>query len=116
MYAALLGEVDGVRLISPEQLREITAVAVDDIDQVFGNRARMALGYAIGRPATDSAESAAYADDTTVFGWSGVGGSHASADTASGVTLALTKNRFTSADFSTATQIAGIVTQALSRS
>src|SRR5215210_2927636 len=27
MYAALLGEVDGVRLVSPEQLREISAVA-----------------------------------------------------------------------------------------
>jgi CubicO group peptidase (beta-lactamase class C family) len=116
MYAALLGEVDGVRLISPERLREISAVAVDDVDQVFGNRARMALGYAIGRPATGSAESAVPDDDATVFGWSGVGGSHASADTATGVTLALTKNRFTSADFSTAARIAGIVTQALSRS
>jgi CubicO group peptidase (beta-lactamase class C family) len=116
LYAALLGDVDGERLISPERLREISAVAVDDVDQVFGNRAKMALGYAIGRPATGSAESAAPADVATVFGWSGVGGSHASADTATGVTLALTKNRFTSADFSSAAQIAGIVTQALSRS
>jgi CubicO group peptidase (beta-lactamase class C family) len=119
MYAALLGEVDGVQLISPERLQEISAVAVDDVDQVFGNRVRMALGYIIGRPATgsaESAESAGAADDATVFGWSGVGGSHASADTATGVTFALTKNRFTSADFSTAAQIAGIVTQALSRS
>jgi CubicO group peptidase (beta-lactamase class C family) len=113
MYAALLGEVGSVRLISPERLREISAVAVDDVDQVFGNRARMALGYAIGRPATGPAESLSPADDASVFGWSGVGGSHASADTATGVTFALTKNRFTSADFSAAAQIAGIVTQAL---
>jgi len=28
MYAALLGEVDGVRLISPERLRETTAVSI----------------------------------------------------------------------------------------
>jgi CubicO group peptidase (beta-lactamase class C family) len=113
LYAALLGEVDGMRLISPERLRKISAVAVDDVDQVFGNRARMALGYAIGRPATGPAESTAPANDATVFGWSGVGGSHASADTATGVTFALTKNRFMSADFSTAAQIAGIVTQTL---
>jgi CubicO group peptidase (beta-lactamase class C family) len=114
MYAALLGEVDGVRLISPERLREISAVALDGVDQVFGNRARMALGYALGRPATRPAESAAQDNDATVFGWSGVGGSHASADTATGVAFALTKNRFTSADFSTAAQIAETVTQALS--
>src|SRR5262249_43162392 len=44
LYAAVLGEVDGVRLISPDHLREIAAVAVDDVDQVFGNSARMALG------------------------------------------------------------------------
>jgi CubicO group peptidase (beta-lactamase class C family) len=116
MYAALLGDVDGVRLISPERLQEISAVALDDIDQVFGNQARMALGYAIGRPVTGTVEAAAPAHDASVFGWSGVGGSHASADTATGVTLALTKNRFISADFSTAAQIAAIVTRALSTS
>jgi CubicO group peptidase (beta-lactamase class C family) len=32
MYAALLGEVDGVRLISPERLREVSAVAMSGID------------------------------------------------------------------------------------
>jgi CubicO group peptidase (beta-lactamase class C family) len=116
LYAALLGEVDGVRLISPERLGEISAVVVDDVDQVLGNRARMALGYVIGRPAPQAPESPVPADDSTVFGWSGVGGSHASADTATGVAFALAKNRFTSADFSTAAQIAGIVTQALAKS
>jgi CubicO group peptidase (beta-lactamase class C family) len=116
LYAALLGKLDGVRLISPERLGEVSAVAVDDVDQVFGNRARMALGYVIGRPAPQTPESRVPADDSTVFGWSGVGGSHASADTATGVAFALTKNRFTSADFSTAAQIAGIVTQALAKS
>ena len=34
--AALLGEVDGVRLISPEGLREVSAVAMSGTDQIFG--------------------------------------------------------------------------------
>lgn len=99
-------------MISPERLREIVAVAVDDIDQVFGNHAQMALGYAIGRPMPPSPESPAPPNTATVFGWSGVGGSHASADTATGIAFALTKNRFTTTDFSTAAHIAEIVTRA----
>jgi CubicO group peptidase (beta-lactamase class C family) len=113
LYAALLGEVDGVQLISPERLRAVTAVAVDDIDQVFGNHARMTLGYSIGRPAANPSASPEQPDTPTIFGWSGVGGSHASADTATGVAFAVTKNRFTTTDFSTAAQIAEIVTKAL---
>ncbi len=107
LYAALLGEVDGVRLISPERLRKISAVAVEGIDQVFGNPARMSLGYSIFRPSQNPTDS------LTAFGWSGVGGSHASADTATGIALAVTKNRFTTTDFSTAAQVADIVTKAL---
>ena len=114
LYAALLGEMDDVRLISPERLREVSAVAVDDVDQIFGNHAQMALGYAIGRPTTNPPESPASRDTSTVFGWSGVGGSHASADTTTGIALAVTKNRFTTTDFSTAAHVAEIVTQALS--
>lgn len=113
LYAALLGEVDGVRLISPERLREVSAVAIEGVDQVFGNPARMTLGYTIGRPMPNPSESPAQPDTSTVFGWSGVGGSHASADTATGIAFALTKNRFTSADFGTAAHVAEIVTKAL---
>lgn len=107
LYAALLGEVDGVRLVSPERLRALAAVAVEGTDQVFGNHARMSLGYSLGRPSLNPSDS------STAFGWSGVGGSHASADTATGIALAVTKNRFTTTDFSTAAQIADIVTNAL---
>jgi len=114
LHAALLGAVDGVRLISPERLRELSTVAVDDVDQVFGNRARMALGYVIGRPMPNPPESPHPPDTTTAFGWSGVGGSSAYADSVTGITFALTKNRFTSADFSSAAHITDIVTQALS--
>jgi len=84
-----------------------SAVAVEGTDQVFGNTARMSLGYSLGRPTENPSDS------STAFGWSGVGGSHASADTATGTALAVTKNRFTSADFSTAAHIADVVTKAL---
>ena len=49
MYAALLGEVDGVRLISPERLREVSAVAMSGTDQIFGFPTSWGLGYAIGQ-------------------------------------------------------------------
>jgi CubicO group peptidase (beta-lactamase class C family) len=106
MYAALLGEVDGVRLISPQRLREVTAVAVDDVDQVMGNPAVWGLGYAIGRPGSDGHEA------PTAFGFAGAGGSWAWADTATGVAVALAKNRLTG-DFSAAERIAGLVTEAV---
>ena len=106
MFAALLGEVDGVRLISPERLREISAVAFSGVDQLMGFPSTWALGYSIGRLGTDPQET------PTVFGMGGVGGSYAYADTATGVAFALTKNRLTPG-FDAAERVAGIVTRAL---
>jgi CubicO group peptidase (beta-lactamase class C family) len=106
MYAALLGEVNGVRLISSERLREVSAVAFSGVDQIFGNPSTWALGYAIHRPGADPQEP------STAFGMGGVGGSYAYADTATGIAFALTKNRLT-ADFSAAEQVAGIVMEAV---
>lgn len=106
MYAALLGEVDGVRLISPERLREVSAPAFSGVDQIMGNPVSWSLGYAIGRIGTEAQET------PTVFGMGGVGGSFASADTATGTTFALTKNRLTP-DFTAAEQVAGIVARAV---
>ena len=106
MYAALLGEVGGVRLVSPGRLREVSAVAFRGDDQIFGSPATWALGYTIGRPGADPQET------PTVFGWGGAGGSYACADTATGVAFALTKNRLT-ADFTAAELVAGIVTKSV---
>ena len=106
MYAALLGEVDGVRLISPERLREVSAPAFSGVDEVMGNPVSWALGYAIEHIETDQQET------STVFGMGGAGGSYAYADTTTGVSFALTKNRLTS-DFGAAEQVAGIVTKAV---
>jgi CubicO group peptidase (beta-lactamase class C family) len=103
MYAALLGEVDGVRLISPERLREVTSVAADGTDQIFGNPATWGLGYAIGHPASTAAQT------PTWFGMAGAGGSAAYADTATGTVIAVTKNRLTQ-DFDAFTRVGEIVT------
>jgi CubicO group peptidase (beta-lactamase class C family) len=105
MYAALLTEVDGVRLISAERLREATAVSSSGMDQVFGNPTTWGLGYAIGGLGAPQ-------DATTVFGVGGVGGSFACGDTATGIAFAVTKNRLTP-DFSAATELREIVRKAL---
>ena len=105
MYAALLDEVDGVRLLSPRRLRAATAVAASGVDEVFGMPSAWGLGYAIGLPGSTAQ------DTPTAFGVGGAGGSFACADTASGIAFALTKNRLT-ADFTAATQLSQIVTGA----
>jgi CubicO group peptidase (beta-lactamase class C family) len=102
MYAALLGEVDGVRLVSPERLREISAVSFAGVDQVFGNPAKWGLGYGIGRPGADAEATA------SVFGVPGAGGSAAYADTATGIAVAVTKNRLTG-DFAVPAKISELI-------
>jgi CubicO group peptidase (beta-lactamase class C family) len=106
LYAALLGEVDGVRLLSPERLAEVTAVSSSGTDEVFGMPTTWGLGYGIGGPdVTDPGPQ-------TTFGYGGVGGSFACGDTASGVAWAVTKNRVSS-DFSTSTRIGQLITGVL---
>src|SRR4051812_46024648 len=84
-----LGDVDGVRLLTPERLREATRPVVSGIDEVFGMPCTWALGYALGAPGGDQAHTA------TVFGMGGAGGSFACGDTATGTAVAITKNRLT---------------------
>lgn len=102
VLAALLGEVDGVRLVSPERLREITAVAMRGQDQVFGNEASWALGFGVGRLGSTPEES------PTCFGWPGGGGSYAFLDTATGLTFAMMRNRL-APDLTTAVQLSNLV-------
>jgi CubicO group peptidase (beta-lactamase class C family) len=101
MYAALIGEVDGVRLVSPERLAAASKMAVDGQDEVFGNEVRWSLGYAMGAPFVEE-------HSETTFGMGGAGGSWAGADTATGTSLAVTKNLLTE-NFDTSTQIARMV-------
>lgn len=98
VYAAML---DG-RLIAPDQLAELSSVAFEGTDQVFGNPARLALGYPLGRI------GAAPDEPPTAFGWPGGGGSYAYADPSSGTSFAVTKNRL-APDFATAGRLSDIV-------
>jgi CubicO group peptidase (beta-lactamase class C family) len=102
MYAAMLGEVDGLRLLSPERLRQATTAPVSGVDEVFGMPTTWALGYAIGVPGGSPENS------QTAFGVGGVGGSFAFGDSATGIAFGMTKNRLTR-DFSAATQVIQLV-------
>ncbi|MGY0007736.1 serine hydrolase domain-containing protein [Micromonospora sp. I033] len=84
MYAALLGPVDGVRLISPERLRQVSAVAVRAEEWVFGQETTFGLGYAV--------------DADGSFGTAGSGGSLAFAYPALGLTVAAVRNRLGAGD------------------
>ena len=107
MYAALIGDVDGVRLVSPARLHEATSAPVSGVDEIFGMPTTWALGYAIGVPGR------APQDPASAFGVGGVGGSFAFGDTATGISFALTKNRLTQ-DFNASAEIARLVISSLS--
>ena len=109
MYAALLGQVDGVRLISPERLRQVSAVAMSGVDQVFGFPTTWGLGYSVGQFLSNAQET------QHIFGTGGVGGSYAYADTASGIAFALTKNWLVPT-FETAERVTAIVKRAFAKS
>ncbi|MFB9240043.1 serine hydrolase domain-containing protein [Plantactinospora siamensis] len=76
MYAALLGEVDGVRLISADRLRRVSAPAVSGPDWTLGGELTGALGYGIEGP---------------MFGCDGLGGSIAGAAPGLGLAFAATR-------------------------
>jgi CubicO group peptidase (beta-lactamase class C family) len=79
MYAALMGEVDGVRLVSPARLKEITTVVTQGPDWAFGGDLPKTLGYA------------AQAGGAR-FGWSGSGGSLAGCYPSLGLAVAVSRN------------------------
>lgn len=106
LYAALLGEVDGLRLVTPQRLAEATAISSSGPDQVFGMPTTWGLGYSIGKLGSTPEASA------TAFGVGGVGGSFAYGDSATGIAFALTKNRIAN-DFNTATTISQLVDELL---
>ncbi|OLE21855.1 MAG: serine hydrolase [Catenulispora sp. 13_1_20CM_3_70_7] len=111
MYAALLGEVGGVRLISPARLAEATTLATDGLDdQSTGGPATYGLGYLLGGPgARPAADGSA-----TMFGFVGIGGTGAYADRATGVSFAVTKNRMNPVDATVAEQVGAMVAEAYS--
>ncbi|MFI5925629.1 serine hydrolase domain-containing protein [Micromonospora sp. NPDC051543] len=85
MLAALIGEVDGVRLISPARLRAVTTPdGPPGPEWVFGQETTWGLGYAV--------------DDDGSFGAAGSGGSLAYAYPELGLTVAATKTLLAAGD------------------
>ncbi|MDT6986619.1 serine hydrolase domain-containing protein [Streptomyces lusitanus] len=85
MYAALIGEVDGVRLLSPVALALATQEEVSGKDQVMLIPSRFSAGYML------STENNPLIGPSS-FGHTGRGGSLAFADPEHGVTFSYTMN------------------------
>ena len=86
MYAMLIDQVDGVRLLQPETLARAARVAVDGPDRVIMIRTSFGLGFSLP-PMLGAACRAGS------FGHPGAGGSLAFADPGSRMTLAYIPNR-----------------------
>lgn len=84
LYDALLAG----RILDHDRFLAAVKPAFSGTDAIFGNRATWALGYALGLPAEPEPVT------RSVFGMGGAGGSHAWADTATGVSFAVTRTRF----------------------
>jgi CubicO group peptidase (beta-lactamase class C family) len=87
MYAALLGHIDGVELVSRDRRTTMAAPTFSGTDQVVGIPTTLALGYSPARPGgVDSRPG-------STFGFLGSNGSAAYADIDSGVAVAVMRNR-----------------------
>jgi CubicO group peptidase (beta-lactamase class C family) len=105
MYAALVGDVDGVHLLPPARARAIVTNPFHGIDQIYGNPATWGLGYSLGRLGAEPGT------DPGVFGMGGAGGTFGCADLITGTAFAVTKNLQTMT-FDTAAEIGRIVAEA----
>ncbi|UWP82422.1 serine hydrolase domain-containing protein [Dactylosporangium fulvum] len=103
MYAALMRPVDGVRLIPQDQFTEVSAVGVGGLDAVLGFPVKRGLGYDVGFQGP--------LDSPTLFGMAGSGGTAAYADPATGIAVAVAKNRVTAGDYSSFLAISAIVAE-----
>ncbi|MFF3437043.1 serine hydrolase domain-containing protein [Streptosporangium sp. NPDC002721] len=84
-YAALIGEVDGHRVLSPATLAAATAEQAGGVDRVLLTPVRIATGF--GLPTPDS-----FWYSPTAFGFSGYGGSLGFADPATGLAFGYVMN------------------------
>jgi CubicO group peptidase (beta-lactamase class C family) len=105
-YAALIGEVDGVRLISAGRTGAVSTAVRADVDRVLGAPIPKGLGYFLGLPEMGGAAA---------FGCKGSGGGIAFADPARGFAFAFIHNRLAGPADDNAALIAGTVRDALGR-
>jgi CubicO group peptidase (beta-lactamase class C family) len=87
MYAALIGEVDGVRLLRPDTLAAATREQASGVDRVSMTPSRYATGYQLPTPG-----SFLPSGPPTSFGHPGRSGALAYADPESGLAFAYTTN------------------------
>jgi CubicO group peptidase (beta-lactamase class C family) len=87
MYAALIGEVDGIRLLAPDALAAATREQASGIDRVSMTPSRYATGYQLPTPG-----SFLPAGPPTSFGHPGRSGALAWADPESGLAFAYVTN------------------------
>ena len=107
VYAALLGHIDAVHLVSAERLAAMAAITYQGPDAVMGVQSAWAFGYSPARPA------GRYPGST--FGMLGGNGSAAYADIDSGTAVAVMRNRCSIGDFTTATRVDHLVIDTLGR-
>jgi CubicO group peptidase (beta-lactamase class C family) len=91
-YAMLAGygELDGVRILSPERIDIIRTPQTDAVDETMQRRVRKGLGYFLGGP--EEAGGSVTAGPSGAFGHGGNGGSQGFADPERGLAVGLTKN------------------------
>jgi CubicO group peptidase (beta-lactamase class C family) len=102
LYAALLGHIDGVDLVSPQRLRTMAAPAFSGTDQVMGFPTQWALGYSPARLGSAPVRLG------STFGMVGSNGTAAYADIDSGVAIAVMRNHILGG-FSTVSAIDDLV-------
>jgi CubicO group peptidase (beta-lactamase class C family) len=84
-YAALIGEVDGHRILEPDTLAEATAEQAAGIDRIL--RVPVRIGAGFGLPTPDM-----FWYSPTAFGFPGLGGSLGFVDPASGLAFGYVMN------------------------
>jgi CubicO group peptidase (beta-lactamase class C family) len=103
IYAALLGDVACVQLVSPARRTEMAAPAFEGRDEVMGVPSTWAFGYSPFRPGGVPSRAG------STFGMVGANGSAAYADIDSGVAVAVMRNRFGGAGLAAAAEVDRIV-------
>ncbi|MDH4145168.1 MAG: beta-lactamase family protein [Acidimicrobiia bacterium] len=98
VYAALAngGELDGVRLVSPERIAAMQTVRTAEVDRVLGVAIRKDTGFFLGGLGPDLAGNLVHGPmgpSERAFGHPGAGGSVGFADPDSGLAVAVTLNK-----------------------